>query len=161
MKQNKMSQPAKEENEFQKLARLSMNSKDQKFYEKQFKKNAKTESTRDLIKAMGYLRHEFLMKGVDLQEIVMEYNTIKQYNTENWAKNKLKEYKDQIKKYHEKIKGIYREQNLQSMQILANHKELEKRLGFEFELSANNPYKTLDVAVSVVDFLKKEGEPNA
>ncbi|NCD07466.1 MAG: hypothetical protein EOL97_15260 [Spirochaetia bacterium] len=155
MAKAKLSNAAKEENEFQKLARLAMSNKDQQILERKFRKEAsRIDSAVELLGVVGKSRDDFIMAQIELQAVAGEYNKTRQYNTENWTKSKQNEYKNEVKEYHKKLTAIYRNQKELQIKILEYHLQLEKKLGFTFDISQNNVYMVAYISCKAMEFDK-------
>ena len=151
----KASNEAKEENEFQKLSRQSMTAKEEQIYIRKYKKEAsRIKSAVEVLGEIAFARHNFLLSSMTLQATAGEYSSIRQYNTENWTKDKVKEYQKQVKEYHKKIQAIYREQKELSIKILEYHLNLEQKLDFTFEVSQNNVYMSAYISCKAMEFDK-------
>ena len=151
----KESTESKQANEFEKLAKESITEKEREELIKEFQAKAnEMESAVEILGVISNTRHSFLMSSFDLQKIVMEYNKYRVPNIDNWSAGNKKTYRKEVTKFHNDIKGVYYKQHKLSIKLIEYHKNLEIKLGYKFEVSANNPYMIGYIATKCIEYDK-------
>lgn len=148
----KLSEMAKEANEFENLAEKAMPEKERIKYAKDLesKLNKEKISCGALLQNIGYDRQSFLMCMIDLQSLGSQYQKFRNVEIDKWTAKQKQIWRKQKEAYFKKFIKIYKAQHINNIKILTAHKILEKRLGFKFEFSHNNIPMAMSVAVACI-----------
>lgn len=94
-----------------------------------------------ILKKIAFAQQDFIQNAIEQQNLNLEYQELKspEKKMEYLEQGKKKLYNDLIKQKIDLIRKSFIQAQQQSITIEMGHKELEKRLGFEFEVG-RNPY---------------------
>ena len=140
---------------YQLMAEKYFPTKQVKLFSNQQLKSARGLTKYELLTEMDKYRNELLYKQIDIQELGAQYQELIKLegSLKNWPKTEQKTYKTKLLQLENMLGLLFKIQKKDSITIEMYHKQIEKNLGHNIDISSNNVYGIIKLAIELI---KKE-----